>query len=42
MWRGREAAPRRGGQIEPMKEVEELLAQGLSAVSASNPIMWIK
>jgi len=25
-----------------MKEVEELLAQGLSAVSASNPIMWIK
>ena len=31
-----------GGLIETMKEVEELLAQGLSAVSTSNPIMWIK
>src|SRR6202046_2454227 len=31
-----------GGLIETMKEVEELLAQGLSAVSTSNPQMWIK
>ncbi len=31
-----------GGLIQTMKEVEELLAQGLSAVSTSNPVMWIK
>ena len=31
-----------GGLIQTMKEVEELLAQGLSAVSTSNPAMWIK
>jgi glycerol-3-phosphate responsive antiterminator len=31
-----------GGLIETMKEVEELLAQGLSAVSTSNPVMWIR
>jgi glycerol uptake operon antiterminator len=31
-----------GGLIETMKEVEELLKQGLSAVSTSNPVMWIK
>ena len=31
-----------GGLIENMKEVEELLAQGLNAVSTSNPVMWIK
>jgi glycerol uptake operon antiterminator len=30
-----------GGLIQTMKEVEELLAQGLSAVSSSNPRMWI-
>jgi glycerol uptake operon antiterminator len=30
-----------GGLIQNMKEVEELLAQGLSAVSSSNPQMWI-
>ncbi len=30
-----------GGLIQNMKEVEELLAQGLSAVSSSNPEMWI-
>jgi len=30
-----------GGLIQNMKEVEELLAQGLSAVSISNPAMWI-
>jgi glycerol uptake operon antiterminator len=31
-----------GGLIQTMKEVEALLAQGLSAVSTSNPEMWIK
>jgi len=31
-----------GGLIQTMKEVEELLAQGLSAVSTSNPQMWLK
>jgi glycerol uptake operon antiterminator len=31
-----------GGLIQNMKEVEELLAQGLSAVSTSHPEMWIK
>lgn len=31
-----------GGLIQTMKEVEDLLAQGLSAVSTSNPQMWIK
>jgi glycerol uptake operon antiterminator len=31
-----------GGLIQTMKEVEELLAQGLSAVSTSNPQMWIR
>jgi glycerol uptake operon antiterminator len=31
-----------GGLIETMKEVEELLKQGLSAVSTSNPMMWIR
>jgi glycerol uptake operon antiterminator len=31
-----------GGLIQTMKEVEELLAQGLSAVSTSNPVMWLK
>jgi glycerol uptake operon antiterminator len=31
-----------GGLIETMKEVEELLKQGLSAVSTSNPVMWIR
>ena len=31
-----------GGLIETMKEVEELLAQGLSAVSTSNPVMWLR
>ena len=30
-----------GGLIQTLKEVEELLAQGLSAVSTSNPQMWI-
>jgi len=30
-----------GGLIQTMKEVEDLLAQGLSAVSCSNPAMWI-
>ena len=30
-----------GGLIQTMKEVEDLLAQGLSAVSCSNPLMWI-
>ena len=30
-----------GGLIQNMKEVEDLLAQGLSAVSISNPLMWI-
>ena len=29
------------GLIQTLKEVEELLAQGLSAVSTSNPHMWI-
>ena len=31
-----------GGLIQTMKEVEALLAQGLSAVSTSNPEMWLK
>jgi glycerol uptake operon antiterminator len=31
-----------GGLIQTMKEVEELLAHGLSAVSTSNPQMWLK
>ena len=31
-----------GGLISDMKEVEALLAQGLSAVSTSHPEMWIK
>jgi glycerol uptake operon antiterminator len=31
-----------GGLIQTMKEVEELLAHGLSAVSTSHPEMWIK
>jgi glycerol uptake operon antiterminator len=31
-----------GGLIQTMKEIEELLAQGLSAVSTSNPQMWIR
>jgi len=31
-----------GGLIETMKEVEELLAAGLSAVSVSRPEMWIR
>lgn len=31
-----------GGLIQTLKEVEDLLAQGLSAVSCSNPKMWIR
>jgi glycerol uptake operon antiterminator len=31
-----------GGLIQTLKEVEELLAQGLSSVSTSNPQMWIR
>jgi len=31
-----------GGLIETMKEVEELLGAGLSAISTSNPVMWIR
>jgi glycerol uptake operon antiterminator len=31
-----------GGLIETLKEAEEFLAQGLSAVSSSNPQMWIR
>jgi glycerol uptake operon antiterminator len=31
-----------GGLIQTMKEVEDLLSQGLSAVSVSNPQMWIR
>jgi glycerol uptake operon antiterminator len=31
-----------GGLIETLKEVEELLAQGLSSVSTSNQQMWIR
>ncbi len=31
-----------GGLIQTLKEVEDLLAQGLSAVSCSNPQMWIR
>jgi glycerol uptake operon antiterminator len=31
-----------GGLIQNMKEVEALLAQGLSAVSTSHPEMWIR
>jgi glycerol-3-phosphate responsive antiterminator len=30
-----------GGLISNMKEVEDLLAQGLDAVSISDPQMWI-
>jgi len=31
-----------GGLIENMKEVEDLLAQGLNAVSTSIPVLWIR
>jgi glycerol uptake operon antiterminator len=31
-----------GGLIQTLKEVEQLLAQGLTAVSTSNPQMWIR
>ncbi len=31
-----------GGLIQTMKEVEDLLAQGLSSVSVSDPNMWIR
>ncbi|MDR3724513.1 MAG: glycerol-3-phosphate responsive antiterminator [Terracidiphilus sp.] len=31
-----------GGLIETMKEVEELLGVGLSAISTSNPQMWLQ
>jgi len=31
-----------GGLIQTMKEVEDLLGQGLSAVSTSNPQMWLR
>ncbi len=31
-----------GGLIQTLKEVEELLAQGLSSISTSNPQMWIR
>jgi glycerol uptake operon antiterminator len=31
-----------GGLIQTMKEVEDLLAAGLSAISTSNPLMWIR
>lgn len=31
-----------GGLIQTMKEAEELLATGLSAISTSNPQMWIR
>lgn len=31
-----------GGLIQTMKEAEELLAAGLSAISTSNPQMWIR
>jgi glycerol uptake operon antiterminator len=31
-----------GGLIQTLKEVEDLLSQGLSAVSSSNPQMWIR
>jgi len=30
-----------GGLIQTLKEVEELLARGLSAVSSSDPKMWL-
>jgi glycerol uptake operon antiterminator len=30
-----------GGLIQTMKEVEDLLQQGLSAISTSNPQMWL-
>ena len=30
-----------GGLIQTMKEVEELLSKGISAISTSNPQMWI-
>jgi len=31
-----------GGLVQTMKEVEELLGLGLSAVSTSNPEMWVR
>jgi glycerol uptake operon antiterminator len=31
-----------GGLIDSMKEAEELIAQGLSAVSVGNPQMWLR
>jgi glycerol uptake operon antiterminator len=31
-----------GGLIQTLKEAEELLAQGLNAISSSNPQMWIR
>jgi glycerol uptake operon antiterminator len=31
-----------GGLIQTMKEVEDLLAQGLNAISTSNPQMWLR
>jgi glycerol uptake operon antiterminator len=31
-----------GGLIQTMKEVEDLLSQGISAISTSNPQMWIR
>jgi glycerol uptake operon antiterminator len=31
-----------GGLIETMKEVEDLLGTGLSAISTSNPQMWLR
>ena len=31
-----------GGLIQTMKEIEDLLAQGLNAVSTSNPELWIR
>jgi glycerol uptake operon antiterminator len=30
-----------GGLIQTMKEVEDLLSQGISAISTSNPQMWV-
>ena len=30
-----------GGLIQTMKEVEDLLSQGISAISTSNPQMWL-
>ena len=31
-----------GGLIQSLKEAEELLAQGVSSVSISNPLMWVR